>query len=252
MRILARNGTTVILALSLSACGTLYKLEVAAASDPSANFDKTYVLLSGNSGLDMKSPEFNEYSAQIERALSLKGYQRLGEDQLSAAAVGIYLSVGMGDPSRRVHTVSQGLYETPYAENSTAVVRASGNNSGGGGQSGQQQSNPVSTPAPEVLTGYQNTGFATTVYTKHLSLVAIDFPSFVSDVARVGRENAKPRTIWSIDVETTGQPSDLSEVVPVMIAAATPYVGTTTDGFVQVKLSSDDKRIQAIKESEHE
>ena len=66
-------------------------------------------------------------------------------------------------------------------------------------------------------------------------------------VWRVGREDAVPREIWSIDIETTGKPSDLAEVVPVMLAAAQPYVGESTDDVVQVRMNGTDRRIDRIK-----
>ena len=51
----------------------------------------------------------------------------------------------------------------------------------------------------------------------------------------------------SIDIETTGQPSDLADVVPVMVAAGQPYLGASTEDVVQIKINSSDSRIAAIK-----
>ncbi|MBT8103873.1 MAG: hypothetical protein KJO95_12940 [Gammaproteobacteria bacterium] len=243
----ARTGLLAVTALALSACSTLYTLDVSSYSDPSMELDNTYVLLSGGGELDINSPEFDEYAAQIERALEPKGYRRLGEADLETAALGIYVSVGVGDPSKRIHTVSRGFYESPYAENSQAAVRASGNSGAGRGGQSSAQPTPVTPPTAELLTGYEESGFATTVYTKYLHLLAIDFQSFIKEVATVGRANAKHKAVWSIDIETTGQPKDLSEVVPVMVAAGQRYVGDNTEGIVQVKMSGNDKRIEAIK-----
>ncbi len=93
---------------------------------------------------------------------------------------------------------------------------------------------PVVTPTPEILAGFEETGFATTVYTKHMNLIAVDLQKYIRDIATVGRTKAVPKEIWSIDIETTGQPGDLSEAFPVMIAAAQPYLADSTEDFVQV------------------
>lgn len=255
MRILsARVGIVAFMSVFLSGCGTLYKLDVIAAADSSKSFAKTYVLLPGSPELDIESADFDSYAAVVERSLEPMGYIRQDVDQLSFAALGIYVSAGIGNASKRVHTVTQPIVETPYPENSPGAVRSSGSSSGSGGsgQSTGQQPPPATMPTREVLTGYQRSGFVTTVYTKYLSLRAIDLPGFAEEVARVGRDNAVPVTIWSIDVETTGQPSDLNEVVPVMVAGGQAYIGKTTNGYVQLKISSTDKRIRAIQSDANE
>lgn len=238
------------MSIFLSGCGTLYVLDVIAAADSSKSFAKTYILLPGSTDLDIESAEFNSYADVIERSLEPMGYVRQDVDQLSSAALGIYVSTGISNASKRVHTVSQPIVETPFPENSPSAVRSSGGSSGSGGAN--QPPPPVTAPTREVLSGYQRTGFATTVYTKYLSLTAIDLPGFAEQVARVGRENAVAATIWSIDVETTGQPSDLYEVVPVMVAGSQAYIGKTTNGYVQSKISGTDKRVRAIQSDANE
>lgn len=246
-----RIGVAAGVALALSGCGTLYTLDVTAYNNPNLELelDKTYVILSGNPDINVNSPEFQAYADQVERALSPKGYRRLTEDGVSSAALGVYVSVDVGDASKRFHKVSTAVYETPYAENSTDVLRSSGNSQasrGGTGQQGQQPT-PVNAPAREVLAGYEEAGFATTVYTKHLNLVAIDLQKYIEDIASVGRTDAVPKEVWSIDVETTGQPKNLDEVVPVMVAAGQPYVGASTEDVITVKMSETDRRIDAIR-----
>lgn len=243
-----RIGVAAGVALALSGCGTLYTLDVTAYNNPNLELDKTYVVLSGNTELDVNSPEFQEYADQVERALSPKGYRRVDEDQLSKAALGIYVSFGVGDPAKRMQAVNTAIYERPFRENSSTTVRTSGIGGGtgsGGGSSGQQT--PARLPEAEILTGFEKSGYATTVYTKSLNLVAIDLQEYISSIAKVGRSEAVPREVWSIDVETTGQPSDLSDVVPVMVAAGQPYVGDSTDTVVTVKMSDSDRRIDAIR-----
>ena len=97
------------------------------------------------------------------------------------------------------------------------------------------------------MIGYESRQFATTVYLKHLSIQAVDLHRYAKDIKQFGREKAVPKEIWSVEVETTGSPSELSEVVPVMIAAAEPYIGTGTQDTVRVKMGETDSRIRTIK-----
>ena len=239
MKPLLRTGIIAGLSVGLSACGTLYKLDVTAHNKSESEFEKTYVTLSGSPDLNVQSAQFEEYATQLERALAGKGYKRVGEEHLSTAALAIYITADIGDPSKTYHQVARPMYETVYPENSRAAVKASGTQ--GGAQT------PPPSPVPDALVGFEQTGFATTVYTKYLSVIAVDLQKYLQEIASVGRSVAVPREIWSIDVETTGTPSELAEVVPVMIAAASPYLGDSTGDTVRVKMSESDRRVRSIK-----
>lgn len=254
MKYLARVGGAAGIALALSACGTLYKLDVTAYNDPNAQLGDTYVLLSGSPDLPVNSPEFERYAAQVERVLAEKGYRRVSGDALDDASLGIYIAAGISDPGKRYHQVSRGIYEPSDYTSGIAVPRSGGNNSGGsgntGGVGGGQQTQvmpPVPEHAPQQLAGYETDAFATTIYTKHMNLIAIDLQQYLKDVAETGRARAVPKEIWSVDVETTGTPSDLGEVIPVMLVAGEPYIAASTDDVVEVRLNGTDKRIATIK-----
>ena len=245
MNSLLRICGVALVVLSLGACGTLYTLDVYAVNDPEQDLDKTYVLLSANPDLKIDSPEFISYASQVEKVLAEKGYERRYDDDLSSVALGIYLSANVSDPSKQYHTVQTGIYE-----NSSYSQDSPGNSRSGGGITRQNPQSASSTPQqapPEYLSGVAESGFATTVFTKHLNLIAFDLQKYLKDIATVGREDAVPAEVWSIDVETTGQPSDLGEVFPVMIAAAEPYMTKRTDDVVRVKLDGASKRVSEIK-----
>ena len=239
-------SVVVCASFAVTGCGTLYKLDVTAYNNPQVEVGKSYVVLSGNPDLHVGSEEFREYANQIEKTLEPKGYRRVADDDLSVAELGIYVSLNISDPSKRYHSVTNAIYESPYPDESPSQVRnsGSGGSSGGGGSSGAQ-SMPT-TPAPEYVAAVEETGFATTVYTKHLNLVAIDLQQYIKDISELGRQEAVPVEVWSIDIETTGQPSDLSEVFPVMMVAGQPFVGSSTQDVVHLKISDTDKRVGEI------
>jgi hypothetical protein len=248
MKSLPLAGSITCIALAMSGCSTLYKLDVTAYNNPNVDIGNSYVILSGNPDLPVSSPEFVEYASQVERALEPKGFTRVAGDDPSKADLGVYVSMAVSDPAKRYHTVQRGLYESPYADESAATVRGSGQSGGSNdGSGGASQAKMPTTPAPEMLSGVAENSFATTVFTKHLNLVAVDLQSYIKEIEAVGREKAVPIEVWSVDIETTGQPSDLKEVFPVMVAAGQPYVGDSTDDVVQTKLSGSDQRVRQIK-----
>lgn len=245
MKKLPLASGVICFSLAISGCGTLYKLDVTAYNNPNIEVGKSYVVLSGNPDLSVSSPEFIGYANQVEKALEPKGYRRVQDGDLSVAELGIYVSMSISDPTKRYHSVRTAVYESPYPQESASQVRASGGgNPGGGGTSGAQTM--PATPPQEELSAVEEQGFATTVYTKHLNLVAIDLQKYIKDIAEQGRQEAVPAEVWSIDIETTGQPRDLGEVFPVMMAAGQPYVGDSTKDVVQLKMSGSDKRVSEI------
>ena len=237
------------LAFAVSGCGTLYKLDVTAYSNPDENLGNKYVIISSNPKIAMESPEFNEYANQLERALLTKNYQRVPNDDLDEADLAVYLYADISDPAKRYHEVNTAVKETDYDTTSTREAQTASNSQGGGGSQRQSGSSTRSVePArSDVLIGYETQQFATTVYLKHLSIQAVDLRRYAEDIKQFGRDRAVPQEIWSVEVETTGSPSDLGEVVPVMIAAAQPYVGVSTDDNVQVRMGETDSRIRTIK-----
>jgi hypothetical protein len=246
MNSLIRICGVTCLVLNLSACGTLYTLDVYAVNDPTHDLDKTYVVLSASPGLSITSPEFQTYADQVEKVLASKGYERSDGEDLSSVALGVYLSANVSDPSKRYHMVQTAIYETStYSENSRSAVKNSGSQSSGQNQSAP----PPPPPTPDLLSGVAETGFATTVFTKHLNLIAFDLQAYLQDIETKGRAQAVPIEVWSVDVETTGSPADLKEVFPVMVAAAEPYITERTDDVVRVKLNGTDKRISAIRDN---
>lgn len=249
MRTKSLAGGLTCIAFALSGCSTLYKLEVSAHNNPNIDPGKSYVILSGTQELSVSSPEFLEYARQVERALESKGYDRVADGDLTVAALGVYVSMAISDPSKRYSEINTALKESVYADESAATVRGSGNSSGGGGGGTSGQQSAPTGPAPELISGVQNSSFATTVYTKHLNLVAVDLQKYISDISSVGREDAVPVEVWSVDIQTTGQPDDLSEVFPVMVAAGQPYLGDSTDDVVRLRMSGTDKRVSQIKKA---
>lgn len=53
--------------------------------------------------------------------------------------------------------------------------------------------------------------------------------------------------LWETDIKSTGSSDDLREVFPVLVAAATPYIGENTGKSVRITLSDNSKEVKFIK-----
>ena len=246
-----RPLVAVGVAVALSGCGTLYKLDVNAYKSADEDIGKTYVILSSNPEFDVGSEQFEVYADQLETALALHGYQRMSGDDLSSVDLGVYLSAELGEQGKRYHTVRTEIFEPVTIEYTPSGSTGGGTAGGGGGQSGSSSQGTTrgipTTPRAESLHAVEESKFATTVYAKHLNIVAVDLQAYLTDVEEHGRSKAVPRELWSVDVETTGSPSDLNDVVPVMIAAAEPYVAKNTTETVRVSLDETSSKVKRIK-----
>jgi hypothetical protein len=237
-------GALAIL-IALTGCGTLYTLDVTANSNESIDSEKTYIVVSGSPGLPAESPAFDAYAAQLEKVLADHGYTRVDSDDFDKASIAVYLTAAISEPGKEYHTVRTSQKETIDPEFASSAVRSSGNkaqSSSGGGSS-----SPVEYAPAERLTGYQQAKFATTVYTKYLNLVAIDLADYLEDVNTKGKSEAVPEELWSVDVTTTGSPDSLDEAMPVMLAAAKPYIGSDSDEPVRVSLDESSRAVAAIR-----
>ena len=245
MKTITKIGSTMGIALTLSGCRTLYKIDVAAYAHADESLGNTYVILSADPKMRLQSPQFELHASQLERAMSKRGFERVSDEELNRAALGIYVSAYISDPAKIYHQVQTPVYTQGANEDLGSAAKNAAE--AGGGSTGTARENMLP-PAPlESWDGVEKAGFATTVYTKHLNLIAVDLQRYLKDIQSLGREEASPIEVWSVDVESTGQPDDLSVVIPILIAAAEPYIASETGDVIRVKLTETDRRVRSIK-----
>lgn len=234
-------GATV-LAL-LSGCGTLYQLEISARNPDQSALQGSYVLVPGNPDVSVKSAEFEKVSNQVERGLSGSELRRLPIARLADADMAIVVDYQVGEPEEVGHSSKVPMFQTRTQADSEDGTKEGGstrNRSSGG------RSSPGVVDAPPVqeLIGTQTYTFVRTQYWRDLSLRAITF-----DLD--GPNNLslhKTGSLWTVMVATAGSSSDLDEVMPVMIAAAKPYIGVHSEEPIFEKMNGIDRRIKAISE----
>ena len=243
--IVQRLFGTLVLVL-LAGCGTLYELEITARNSNQVELRGSYVLVPGNPDISVSSAEFERYSNQVERGLSGHELRRLPIAQLADADMAIVVNYSVSEPELVGYSSNVPMFQEtsqPSSEEGTRQSSSSRNRVGSG--AGAQSSPGVVDPPPKSdLIGTQSYTFVRTMYWRDLSLQAITFELDGEDKPSIHRTGR----LWLIMVQTHGSSPDLDEVLPVMIAAAKPYVGVHSDELIVEKMNGIDRRIKKISE----
>ena len=78
-----------------------------------------------------------------------------------------------------------------------------------------------------------------TVFTRFLFLDAYDVATYLKE--------KKMNQVWKTNVVSTGSSGDLRLVVPYMVAAMKPYLGTNTGRKIEVEVAADDPSVQLLR-----
>lgn len=231
-------GAVVLVALQ--GCGTLYELDIVARNPNQTGTHGTYVLAPGNAAISVDSANFKKYSAQVERVLAHRDLQRLPHDQLADADMIVVLDYFVSDPIVTAYSQTQPMFQTQGQ---------GGMDDGAVGEGPVEASDGLEPYVPEKLpepsfAGKETYRFPRTTYSRELSLRAISFAWDGQDVKSVSSTG----NLWTLMVQTVGSSPDLDEVLPVMVAAADPYIATHSDQTIKKKMNGTDKRIKAVSE----
>ena len=222
-------------AVFLAGCATLgqpmFEVDVDALTSPEGQQKRTYVLLPGNEGVSQEDLQFQEYAAYLRRALQSRGFvpaQHAGD-----ADVAIVLSYGIGEPQTIQYTYSVPVWgQTGLVASQTyGTATTYGNSASYTGTTTYQPTYGVTGYVPQVGTRTQ--------YRRYAVMTAY--------AAKAPKKNEPQKEYWRTTVTSSGWSGDLREVFPVMIAAATPYLATSTGKKVPVSLYENDNSVRAVK-----
>lgn len=236
MRLQKFFTATLALCLSfLSGCATMQPTRFLADVDSLAQTDasakKRYVLLPGGKGVDAGDLQFHEFAAYIEKILTEKGFVKASAFQ--DADVAIFLAYAIGDPQTYQYS-----YSLPtWGQTGVSSANTYGTVSSYGGTATYSG---TTTYAPTYgITGSTTHVGTNTVFTRFLFLDAYDVATYLKD--------KKMSQVWKTNVVSTGSSGDLRLVVPYMVAAMKPYLGTNTGRKIEVVVPADDPSVQLLR-----
>lgn len=217
----------------LSGCTTAPQFisNVDSLAQTNANAKIRYVLLPGGKGVEASDLQYQEFAGYIEKVLAEKGFKKASDIQ--NADVAILFTYAIGDPQ---------TYEYSYSMPTWGQTGVSSSNTYGTVSSygGTATYSGTTTYTPTYgVTGSQTYTDTGVVFTRFLSLDAYDVASYI-------KEN-KMNQVWKTKVMSTGYSGDLRLVVPYMVTAMKPYLGTNTGRQIEVTLSEDDSYVQLLR-----
>ncbi|NOX91882.1 MAG: hypothetical protein GXP18_05375 [Gammaproteobacteria bacterium] len=228
-RLFTRLAILLVLVL-LAGCASPFVVQVSAIADPTASTgNKRYVLVNGNTGGQEDDLFFREFSAWFIPILAKKGYQRV--DSPGDADMEIFFRYAISDGRTGVNTFARPIYET-IGGNTINITRTRTDNSG----ATTTTRSAVHVPLRTLYVGSVIESRSYTVYTSSAALEAYKI---------------KPagKILWKTLMNITSTSNDLRTTIPIMAAAAAPYLAGNSGAAKNIQLKHDDPRISAIRKN---
>lgn len=224
----------ISLILSLAGCASGLAVQISAIADPKVTTASTrYIWLNGNAKGQENELFFREFSAYFIPLLTQKGYRRVASREL--ADIEIFFRYNVSDGRSGIHTFAHPMYETlggntiSYTETKTDAAGVTTSTRG-----------TLHIPLHTQYIGTRVESHSYTLYTSSAALEAYT-------VSRPNSENTQPVALWKTLMSSTSISNDLRSIIPVMAAAAAPYITSNSGSAKTVRLKPDDPQVMAIK-----
>jgi hypothetical protein len=224
----------LITLFSIGCAGGSYNVRVESLGN-SEDYGKRYVLFSANDLVSgVNSLDSRRYTGYLHTALQRKGFVNVGsdEDGKTAADILILMTYNISDPM----TSRSGII-VPDNSNRMSTDHITGTIISDG------SINTFTGTATYIPTS-GSSGYTTipTTSTDYKRIVIIS----AADIRRPGQPE-----VWRTEIVSTGRSGDLRKTVPILIAAAVPYIGKDTNGRKSVSIGEDDGTVAWVKASNY-
>ena len=220
-----------MLALALGCAGPQrFDVRVSGLAGARGVEGQRYVLLPADAGLDEGDLQFLEFARIVELALADRGFVRVqtAED----AQLSVLLGWSVGDrETRTIVFPSSTLAQASYYPSHRHSRRCGHRGAHGYGS----YYAPIYSP-PTIVT--------VTTVNRLLSIEA--------RALEVGKPPRRGPALWSTTVESRGSSDDLRRVFPVLVGAASSYLGTDTGQRIETTITEDDERVLRLKSARAE
>lgn len=215
--------------LLLTGCATGITVQIDSITGEATPSGMRYVLKSGAEDVREDDLYFVEFSRYFQTVLAEQGYQRVAD--IKEADLIIFFSYGVADGRTTQHIYSTPVYDWVGSETITHVETKE--EPGGTTRTTRQ----VYIPSRQRLVGRDIQITNVTTYTSYASLVA------------KRQDDLKSPPLWRTFVQGASETNDLRSLMPVLAAAAAPYLGNNTGRAIKLKLREDDPRAEQLRQS---
>jgi len=224
------------LAGTLGACATGISVQVSAIAEPGApSGGSRYYLVNGNSGGNEDDLFFREFSAYFVPILAGKGYQRV--DSVKKADLKIRFQYAVSEGRTGISTFTRPIYVLAGGETINYVQTKTDAN----GQTTTTRST-VDIPMRERYVGSRVERRSYTLFTSSVILEARQLPGATGI-------NKPPRVLWKTMISSTSESNDLRAIMPVMAAAAKPYLAGNSGAQKNLWLKLDAPEVKAVRKT---
>ena len=225
-------GLCLLIVASLIGCTTRLTVQVNAIADTEIKPASTrFVLLNGNVEGQEDDLFFREFSGYFIPLLIQKGYQLASSRE--KADIEIFFRYAVSDGRTGVHTFAHPIYETLGGN----TINFTETKTDGSGTTTTTQGT-VHIPLQTVYVGTAVESHSYTLYTSSAAREAYKI---------IHEENEQPTILWKTLMACTSDTNDLRSVIPVMAAAAAPYLAGNSGAAKDIRLRLDDPKISAIR-----
>lgn len=216
----------LVLPVLFAGCSSTYSFKVNALKneDVQESHHRTYKLTSPDPEIDETDPQYYQVAEYVRAALAERGLVEAGPNE--KADMVIEVDYGMSDPHVEVRANFKSPFELPSGVSRTVskpVVDEEGN----------------VTYKREAVMIYEPDYYPVTTYEKYLELKANEYGDEDPNEVKV--------QLWSVRVKSVDESDELEKYLPMMAAAAVPYVGEDTGEQREIKLREDDHRVAYVK-----
>ena len=214
----------------LSGCSSAFVVQVSAIAEPGIETTNTrYVLVNGNAAGKENDLFFREFSAYFVPLLAEKGYQRV--DSREDADVEIVFRYAVSEGRTGINTFSHPIYDL-IGGNTYNIVETK---TDGAGNTTTTRST-VNIPLQTLYVGNALESSSYTLYTSSASLEAYKI-------------KPQRKVQWKTLMNLTTESNDLRTTMPIMAAAAAPFLASNSGSAKEVELKRDDPRITQVRKS---
>ncbi|WP_455200311.1 hypothetical protein [Kaarinaea lacus] len=220
------------LAVILSACASRVVVNVNAISDPQVtDYGKRYYLTNVNEDVATNDLYFLEFRRYFDHILKKQGL--INSKTRDEADFEIQFQYGISDGRTAVQTYSWPIYETFGGYSVTVTEKITDSE---GQTRTVQRTSYVPAYVQRVGSTYETRSY--TIYNRYANLAALP-------IRTTG--DRQPTPIWSINIHSVGETSDLRAIMPYLAAASIPFLGRNSGQQQVFELSHDDPTVVELR-----
>ena len=222
---------SIIILFFLSACSYYPEnyFDIKSISQPNANLKKKYILISDFKDIKPDDPQYKEYAAYVNKALSLEGFIHVSNP--AKADIVILLGYAIGPGQMREVTYSAPIYGQTGISSATTY-----GNIYNFGNTSTYASTTTFTPQYGIV-GYAPKTEMVMFYPHRMWMRAVDLNKY--------RTMKKQIQLWELVVDTVESDENITHTFPMLVAAGRFYIGR--NGEDQITLTEGSNYVKEIK-----